>query len=126
MMSIFKRCIRQNRGATAIEFAVILPVYLLFILGIIELGYVFWAISSLHYGASFGARYAFVEPTSSSSEIRSVALDKVDVPGTVIDYTVTKNPLFVDIDGTFTYGFLYLPIDPLTITTHVRQILPIP
>lgn len=125
-MKLLKSYIRKNRGATVIEFAVILPVYLLFIFGIIELGYIFWGMSSLHYGASFGARFAFINPGASSSQIEDFALSFIDLPGSVITYEVTTNPLFVDIDGTFTYNFLYLPIDPISVQTHVHQVLPLP
>src|SRR3990167_399961 len=116
--------IRQNRAATVIEFAIVLPFYLLLIFGIMELGYVFWGYTSLGYGASFGARYAFSHPTASSSTIRAQALAYAGFPGT-LDYSVTITPNVVaDISGTFTYNFLVLPLSSETITTSVHQLLP--
>ncbi|HUX78868.1 MAG TPA: TadE family protein, partial [Alphaproteobacteria bacterium] len=107
------------------EFAFILPVYLLLIFGIIELGYVLWGVSALQYGASYGARYAFVHPTSSGSTIENFASSMVNFPTNALTYTVTMTPhVSADIDGTFTYQFLILPLNPLTITTHVHQVLP--
>ncbi len=121
----FLKYARYNEGATLVEFAIIFPVYLLFVFGIIELGYVLWGYSALEYAGSYGARYAFVNPTASSSSIQTFILSKVDLSGSSISYSVTVTPnVSADISGTFTYSFLYLPLDPITITTTFHQALP--
>ena len=118
--------IRDSGGAAILEFAIILPVYLLFVFGIIELGYVLWGKSALEHGASYGARYAFVHPTSSSSDVQNAALSSIDFPNNSITYTVTMSPnVSADIDGTFTHTFYVLPLSPLTITAHIHQVLPL-
>lgn len=124
-MEFLKRYLRTVKGVAAIEFAFVLPVYLLFIFGIIELGYVLWGFSALEYGASYGARYAFVNPTSSGSTVQNYALSKIDFPNNAITYTVTMNPgNSAVINGSFTYTFLVLPLNPITITTQMTQSLP--
>lgn len=45
-------------AATAAEFALILPVALLFLLGIIDVGRYFWSINRLEKAVQLGARYA--------------------------------------------------------------------
>jgi hypothetical protein len=45
-------------GASAAEFALILPVALLFLLGIIDVGRYFWAINQLEKAVQVGTRYA--------------------------------------------------------------------
>jgi len=126
-MGLLIRYARNTKGVAAIEFAFVLPVYLLFIFGIIELGYVLWGDSALKYGASYGARYAFANPTSTAAAIQDFALSTTTFPpGGPITYTVTIVPnVSVDIDGKFTYTFLYLPITPLTINVHLHQVLPV-
>lgn len=125
-MSVFKNFFHKMRGAAAIEFAFVLPVFLLVIFGCIEFGYIFWADASLKYGATYGARYAFVNPTASNSDIQNFALSKVDPGGSVINYTVTgAGGLSVDIDGTFSYTFLVVPLSPITLTVHQHQVLPL-
>lgn len=120
--------LRQTRGASAIEFAIVLPVYLLFLFGIIEFGYIFWGYATLEYGTSYGARYAYVHPTSSSSTLQTViGTATADFPGT-LDFsgtTITAN-VSATINGTFTYTFFGLPIAPVTMTANVVQPLPPP
>ena len=125
-MEKFRKYLRTIRGSAAIEFAFVFPVFLLFLFGSIEFGYLFWADSSLKYGATYGARYAFVNPTASSSAIQSFALSVVDVPNSVVSYTITKSALSVDIDGSLTYTFLVVPLSPITLTVHEHQVLALP
>ena len=125
-MRIVKNFFNTVRGTAAIEFAVVLPVFLLFIFGSIEFGYLLWADSTLKYGANYGARYAFVHPTASSTEIENFALSTTSFSGSVITYVVTKAPLFVDIDGSLTYNFVVIPLSPITLTVQQHQLLPLP
>lgn len=49
---------KNERGATAAEFALVLPVALLFLLGIIDIGRYAWAINRLEKAVQVGTRYA--------------------------------------------------------------------
>ena len=51
---------RDQRGASALEFALIAPAFFLFIFGIIELGLVFWTQVGLQHGAEMAARCASI------------------------------------------------------------------
>ncbi len=51
---------REDRGAAAVEFALILPVLILLIFGIVQYGIYFWARSSAVAAAREGARRASV------------------------------------------------------------------
>jgi Flp pilus assembly protein TadG len=53
---------RYSQGQGLVEFALILPVLLLVMLGIIEFGYAFTVYSSLFNAAREGARYGVVQP----------------------------------------------------------------
>lgn len=117
---------KDLRGSAALEFAFIIPAYLFFIFGIVEFGYVLWGNTALKYGAANGARYAFVHPTASSAEVENVATSSISFPGDAIEYSVAIAPnVSATIDGTFTYNFLGLPINPITVTTQIVQPLPI-
>lgn len=58
--SAFRRCISSQTGATAAEFALVLPVLLLFLLGIIDVGRLMWTLNSAEKATQMGARAAVV------------------------------------------------------------------
>src|SRR5215210_3918064 len=92
------RC--SNRGAAAIEMAIALPVLILFVWGIFEIGVAGQAIAGMQHGLGEGARYATIcmNPTSggvcgvpTNDQIKQRIQDKkfgVGV-GTFSDPTVT-------------------------------------
>lgn len=54
---------RDNRGASALEFALTAPAFLLFIFGIIEFGLLLWTQIGLQQAAEMAARCASVNST---------------------------------------------------------------
>lgn len=124
-MKFFQKYYWEEKGTAAIEFALVLPAYLLLIFGIIELGFIMWGYAALEYGASYGARYAFVNPNKTNQQIQDYALSRIPFSSSYFTYTATKTPsVSVDVDGTFTYTFIYLPLNPVTIKTHIHQLFP--
>jgi Flp pilus assembly protein TadG len=124
-MKFFQKYYWEEKGTAAIEFALVLPAYLLLVLGIIELGFIMWGYAALEYGASYGARYAFVNPSKTNQQIQDYALSRIAFNTSNFTYTATSvSGASVDVDGTFTYTFIYLPFNPVTIRTHVHQLLP--
>ena len=55
---------RRERGQGLTEFAIVLPVFLLIIFGIIDLGRVVWALDNLANAAREGAHYASIHGNS--------------------------------------------------------------
>ena len=49
---------RDHRGASAAEFALILPIFLLFLLGLIDVGRYAWSINEAEKATQIGARWA--------------------------------------------------------------------
>jgi hypothetical protein len=49
---------KDRRGSTAAEFAMVVPVFLLFLLGIIDVGRWIWAVNENEKAAQIGARWA--------------------------------------------------------------------
>lgn len=60
---------RNERGAAAIEMAIALPVLMLFVYGIFEIGIAGQAIAGMQHGLGEGARYATIciNPTSAGT-----------------------------------------------------------
>ena len=78
--------LRCHRGAAAVEFAVVSPVLILFLLGIIECGRMVMVQQALTTAVREGARSAVVEGTSASAAVETVEsfLAAVGIHGTQI------------------------------------------
>lgn len=118
-----KSYLREGTGNAAIESAIILPLFLLFIFGILQLGYIMWGYISLEYALSYTARYAFVHPTSTGAQLKNYAASKIGL-GSAITFSANVSSVSADITGTFSFTPFYLPMEPITITTTVHQVLP--
>lgn len=57
--------LRQERGSTLVEYAMILSLFLLLTMGVLEFGRAVWAYNSLSHGAREGSRYAIVRGADS-------------------------------------------------------------
>lgn len=57
---------RQDGGASLVEFAFVMPLLLILLLGIIEFGYLFGEFNDVRHGAREGARLAAVNAGSTS------------------------------------------------------------
>ncbi len=66
---------REDRGAAAVEFALILPVLLLLVLGIINFGYVFGQKLALNQAVREGARNAVVSTSADESAVETFVRD---------------------------------------------------
>lgn len=117
--------IKSGNAAAALETAIVLPVFLLFILGIIQFGYVMWGYASLEYALTAGARYAFVHPTRSETEIKNFTLSRIDFfKESAITIEVSKSSNEAEITGTFSFSPIYILTDTIEITTTVHQEIP--
>jgi Flp pilus assembly protein TadG len=70
-------------GAAAAEFALILPVALLFLLGIIDVGRYFWSINRLEKAVQVGTRYA-VATRIVSNDLNTMDFAGFDCSGTTV------------------------------------------
>jgi Flp pilus assembly protein TadG len=70
----------RRKGATAVEFAIVAPVFLMLIFGIFEFGRVFMVTQLLTEAARKSARVAIVEGTT-SDQIKAVATSSLSIVG---------------------------------------------
>jgi Flp pilus assembly protein TadG len=113
-MSRFRR---DDRGAAMVEFAIVLPVLLLILLGIIEFGRAYNAQVSIQAAAREGARELALR--HSTGEVESATRD--GAPSVTID-SIAQTPCPATGDGkakvkvTESLAFLALPFGPLDLT----------
>jgi Flp pilus assembly protein TadG len=71
--------LKAREGTTAVETAIVLPAFLLLLLGLIECGILFWTQSSLQFAVEAAARCAVVNSTlcGNTSAIQSYAASQV-------------------------------------------------
>ncbi len=61
--------IYRNKGQSLVEFALILPLFMLIVLGIFDFGRAIYGYSALHNAAREGARYGAVHPCDTTGII---------------------------------------------------------
>lgn len=86
----FCRLALNQKGASAVEFALVLPVFLVFFLGIIEYGWLMTQQVLLTHAVSEGARAAIKMPDDTSdeelaAEAREAAKEAFNLVGTLVD-----------------------------------------
>jgi len=85
---------RTQRGASAVEFALVVPILIMLVFGVIQFGFAFAQQSALSHGARQGARWGVVnllEAHTCSSVIEQVrtGAQTIAMPGDAVDVTVT-------------------------------------
>ncbi len=123
-----RRWWRSISGAAAVEMAIVLPLFLLFMLGLIEFGRLFWYQVSLRHAVEQTARYAMAEYTREtffnanfvtwfngwSSSLETLAPDEIYAwSGKGITFTATttaataaSNIDFVTIDASHLFAVI--------------------
>ena len=113
-MSRFRR---DDRGAAMVEFAIVLPVLMLILLGIIEFGRAYNAQVSIQAAAREGARELALR--HNSTDVVSATRD--GAPTVTID-SIGQTPCPASGDGqakvtiTESFSFMVLPFGPLDLT----------
>ena len=65
-----RHCLFDRAGTAAIEFGMVLPVFLLFIFGTVEFGRFMWSEHALDYAAEQASRYALANPSASLTDVQ--------------------------------------------------------
>ena len=132
---LFRRLRRSEAGTTAVEFAIVLPLFLAFVMGVIEFGRVFWVQSSLQHAVEQTARTAMAEYTRESftsadfstwlagwgSSLEGSAPDEVfGWDPSAVTFTATTSQTsgtdYITIDGNYNFDFLIPGVASLTLT----------
>lgn len=125
------RRLRDARGSATAEFAMALPVFILFLIGISQLGIVFAANAGLQQAVGEGARYATLYPRPSDTAIAAriqkaaFALNGTNLDAPTLTHGTSNGVAYVDI--TLTYrpqlNFIFFPGPQISMTRSRRAYL---
>ena len=124
----FLPLVRDRRGASAVEFALAVPVLLIFIIGIVQLGILFFANAGLRSSVAEGARYATIYPRPTDDQIKARAMqqrfgmDPAYLTGPTIVHGTSDGVSYVDIkmDYSVPIDFLFYRPPPVTLSVTRR------
>jgi Flp pilus assembly protein TadG len=114
-------------GTTAVETAIVLPAYLLFLFAIIEGGLLFWTQTTLQSAVEAAARCAVVNTTQcgSTSAIQSYAA--AQTPGMTISsssFNVSQPSCGYQVSISYPFSFIVTELFSGTITLNAQSCHP--
>ncbi len=119
------------RGATAVEFALVAPVFLVFLLGTIEAGRALWIKSSMQFAVEETTRFAMVNTGATTSALETMALSKI--PGLnvapAITFTATSSSSggknYMKVSASYDFKAVVPLVNALTITLTASSKVPL-
>jgi Flp pilus assembly protein TadG len=130
---------RARRGATAIEMAFLLPVFMLFLLGICEFGRAMWTQTALQFAVEAAARCAAISPSlctasgGSSMDIPGYAATQtfgMSIPASAFTYTQNFACGGVGLGGgsmveaAYAFPAIVPALVPVDVTLHAKSCHP--
>ncbi|MFC1673151.1 TadE/TadG family type IV pilus assembly protein [Pseudomonadota bacterium] len=111
----FAKAARDNRGGVAVEFALTVPFFLIFVMGLIDFGRLYWIKSSMQFAVEETARYAMVNPSLAPSTLVTYAEGRnTSVSGITFSVTSSTSAGISYRTVTASYNFSFLiPMLPL-------------
>lgn len=123
---------RDNRGVAAVEFAILSPIIIIMIIGVLESGRLLYTRSAMQSGLEMAGRYAMVHPSASQSTLQEIAfgdLDVYDAGGAAP--TLTKNSQggsdadFIVLQAKIDHKLLIPFIDRSSVSLSAQTVVPI-
>ncbi len=123
---------RSRRGATAVEFALIAPIFLIMVFGVFEVGRAMWIKSSLQFAVEEAGRYAIVNTSATTTTVATYAQTRYTDSGlsaTGVTFAATQDTTggvtYVSITGSFVFS-VQVPIVPFpSITLNAKSRVPL-
>lgn len=102
------RAIHDHRGSTVVEFAIVLPVLLMFLLGLIDCGRLLWSNATLAHAVATASRCAVVNTAACGTTTAIQSYAAATAWGLALSssaFTVTKPTCGIQVAGTMTFTF---------------------
>lgn len=127
-MSVRGNVVGDQRGASAVEFALVIPVLLTMIIGVMQIAIMFFADAGLQQAVETGARYATIYPNPSDAQILAKAsgskfgLDNSRITGPSVIHGTANGVKFVEVTMAYAVplNFIFFQMDPVSLS-HTRR-----
>ena len=115
----------DERGTTMVEFAIVAPVFIVLVIGIIYMCVGLFTVGSLHYAVEEGARCASVKSTVCTDAVSTIAYSKSHYfgPGTSPTFTYAAKTCGKSVSASLTY-VMNLGLKQLTIPVSASACFP--
>ena len=116
--------IRNDRGASAVEFAMILPAFLVFVLGVMNCGLMLWTQLGIEHGAVMAARCAAINP-STCPDVPAYASQHayaLNLPKST--FTLTSPACGDQVAANYAFHFVTLLMPQINLTLTARSCYP--
>lgn len=128
MRHFLKRIGEDKRGLGAVEFALICPALFTGIIGIAQIGILFYANAGLSQAVGEGARLATIFPRPTDAQItaqmtsKRFGLDTANITGPSFQNGVSDSANYVDITMSYKVplNFVFFTITPVTLSQTRR------
>ena len=118
LLRLLRRYRKNEKGTTAVEFALVSIVFLTIIFAIFEAARIFWTLNTMQYAVEAGTRYVLTNTEASDDDIKTQVLNNVNGietsatnPVITISHTTLNGVDFIVIDSVYTFTTL-LPFVP--------------
>jgi len=123
-----RRAVRDEGAATAVEFALVVPFFLIFILGIFDLGRLFFIKNVMQTAVEQSTRFAMVNPSATKAALETYAAGKADPMFAGITFTadvpatdVVSSIYYRTITATYTFSYMMpIVLGDVSLTTMSR------
>jgi Flp pilus assembly protein TadG len=117
----------DRRGLAALEFSLLLPLFLLLILGVMQLGQLFWTQTALQHAVEMAARCASVNTTACGTAAQVQTYAATQAYGMAVapaTFTVTTPTCGNNVAATSTFAFLTTLFPVSNITLQAQSCYP--
>jgi len=130
--SSFRKLRGSRRGATAVEFALVAPIFLIMVIGVFELGRAMWIRASMQYAVEETTRFAIVNTSATTAALATYASTAysssgINITGATFSATqaTTGGITYVTITGSYDFSVI-VPLVPIpNVTLSAKSRIPI-
>lgn len=126
-----KRFLCDRRGASAVEFALVAPLFLMLLFAVWEFGWALHNAASVNYALEEASRELMLDPDLTAAELQTAVQNRIDDIGSgSVSVTLVRSTVggvnFAEATSTYVHEVLvpFIPQDALTLQSTVRVVAP--